>query len=105
MTTELVRDFKLGDTYILSGRLNTGASIAGYQIRSQIKYGDILVKELIVNITNAATGDYQSLPVPPADTAAWPLADLTSDIEFTDTNGTVFSTETFIIRTHKDITL
>lgn len=37
MATELVRDFKLGDTYILSGRLNTGASIAGYQIRSQIK--------------------------------------------------------------------
>lgn len=104
MTTELVINLKLGDTYKLSGRLNTGSSIAGYQVRSQIRHGGILIKTLNVNITNAETGDYESSPVPPAETSLWPLTDLTSDVEFTDLNNNVFSTETFIIRTHKDQT-
>lgn len=104
MSSALVIDFKLGDTYVLSGRLSTGGSIAGYGIRSQIKNGDELIKDLTVSVTNAALGDYQSAPVPPSETALWPLADLTSDVEFTDTSGKIFSTETFIIRTHKDQT-
>lgn len=97
-------DFKRGDTFALGAAASgTGdAGLAGWSIRSQIRNGDTLVAELDVDVTDEAGGEF-TLSYS-GDTSAWPLRRLETDIEYTDPDGNVVSTETYYISVLKDVT-
>lgn len=71
-------------------------------IRSQLRARDqSLVAELTVTVTDSASGAYT---LECADTATWPVDTLRGDIQYTDANGNVASTDTFTVTVVPDVT-
>lgn len=102
-------DFKRGDTFKLPGLIfwqNKTDSIRypliGVTIRSQLRKGSILVATLTSVITDAANGEFYLHFV--GSTESWPVGELTTDIEFTTSEGTIMSTRTFTVNCIKDET-
>lgn len=77
--------------------------MTGWGVASQIRRKDTdeLVADLEFSWTDQATGKY-SLQV--KDTTGWPLGMLAWDVQFTDPDGFVTSSETKFIRITKDQT-
>lgn len=90
---------KRGDTFEINGQLladqltNTPFDLTGYTVRSQLRNQDSLIQELTAAITDAPNGRYK-ISATPAQTVAWPIATLSTDIEFTSGTGKKMTTET-----------
>lgn len=106
MSNMAVITHKRGDTlsptcnyYEADGK--TPASLVGVTIRSQLRdQDDNLVHEFVVQITNAAAGEYSMSPF---ITNALALADYLWDIEYTH-NGVVDHTDTMQLILVKTVT-
>lgn len=100
-------DWKRGDSFVVdeSGMLADGVALdmTGWTIASQIRTqrSDTLVANLAVTWLNQDIGAYHLECV---DTTAWPIGKLLWDIQFTDPDGYVTSTETVTINCIKDQT-
>lgn len=102
-------DLKRGDTLALDCQALEGLDgpprdLTGWGIRSQVRssFGARLAS-LVVLIEDAADGRY-SLRAEPPTTAAWPLGQARMDIEYTDPDGIVQSTETVLVSVLPDET-
>jgi len=97
---------KKGDTleWVISLTEDSSAvDITDFTIRSQIRQTSTLIATLTTTITNA-TGGVFSLTATASATASWTTGTHSCDIEFTDANDEVFSTETFKLKLIDDIT-
>ena len=100
---------KRGDTFLLAATVNasgdtTPLDLTGRTVRSQARRTGALVQELTVTITDAEAGEF-TLGATATETAEWPLGRLACDIERTDADGHVESSETFTIEVTEDVTL
>lgn len=77
--------------------------MTGWQVKSQVRRKDTdeLVCELDFSWTNQVAGAYR---LQAKDTTAWPLTQLAWDVQYTDPDGYVTSSETQYIRCTKDQT-
>jgi menaquinone-dependent protoporphyrinogen IX oxidase len=82
----------------------SGASvdITDWSIRAHIRQNDTLISALTVVLTNSPNGVF-SLNATAAQTDTWSAGTHSCDIEFTDSSGEVFSTETFSVTILEDI--
>jgi len=76
--------------------------ITSWSIRAQIRANDTLVASLTVTKTDAANGLF-TLSATAAQTDSWSAGNHSCDVEFTDGNSEVFSTETFVVTILEDI--
>lgn len=104
----MIVNFKRGDTFEAVVRLrdDMGALVdlvaGGITCISQIRDSeDVLIQQLSVANDTAPTG--KVLSATPAQTAAWPVAQLLWDVQWSK-DGRVFSTETLTIDVEKDVT-
>lgn len=81
----------------------TAVDITSWNIRSQIRSGDTLLATLTLTVVNAASGLFR-LSATAAETDALASGSHSCDIEFTDENSIVFSTETFGVNILEDVT-
>jgi hypothetical protein len=79
------------------------ADISSWVIRAQVRSGDTLIFNLTVTVVSAIMGQFR-LSATAAETDVWPAGSLSCDVEFTDTDSNVFSTETFTITVLEDVT-
>lgn len=99
--------FKRGDSFqpamsVLNG--TAAQSIAGWGIISQIRAADdTLIASLEVFDRNDSLGTYNLRPMTQYPETGWPLCVADWDIQYTDSNGRVFSTQTIKLRIEKDI--
>jgi hypothetical protein len=99
---------KRGDTFNLEcnaeDQYGDAVSIADFTITSQIRSADdALLQALTVTKTEEAAGLF-TLSATATQTEAWAPGNYDCDIEFTNTDGAVVSTETMTIVILKDIT-
>lgn len=98
-------NIKRGDTFKYSVSVidsnKQPIDLTGWTISSQIKNFDELIADVIISSDDFSTGNYY-LSV--EDTSYFPIEKLECDIEYTSTDGTIMSTETFYINVIKDIT-
>ena len=97
---------KRGDTYKLDVTFTesdgtTPIDLTGWTIRSHIRHHKTLIANLDVIYDDRANGEF-TLSID--DTTDWPISDLSSDIEYTDGNDDIKSSETYIISVIGDIT-
>jgi len=108
MATLQTIEIKRGDTLALECQVLeldevTPIDITGWTIRSQVRStAGALLTSLTVAITDAAEGKY-TVVASPVDTATWPRV-ARMDIEYTDADDTVQSTETLALDVLRDIT-
>ena len=98
--------FKRGDTFTLSCtyKVDGVPTQLPAGIRAQLRTAsDRLISELTLGIVDAAAGTY-TLTDTATDSALWPTATIFGDIQYTDSQGNVSSTDTFQIPVAKDIT-
>ena len=80
---------------------NQPQSLVGFSIRSEVRtLNNKLIDTLVINITDAANGEFE---LGPQSTSDWPVNTLQCDIEYT-LAGKIFSTETFFINVKQDVT-
>lgn len=79
------------------------ADISLWDIRAQVRAGDTLIFNLTVTVVSAIMGQFR-LSATAAQTDLWPAGSLSCDVEFTDADSNVFSTETFTITVLEDVT-
>lgn len=97
--------FKRGDTFTLGCQFTTSKGVpvdlTGYTIRSQIRKssGDLLA-ELTSEITDYIQGKYV---LTNNTTTSWDIGKHHCDIEYSK-DGTVFSTDTFVVEVIRDET-
>ncbi|SFM92834.1 hypothetical protein [Nitrosomonas communis] len=90
---------KKGDTYSVAAIAKDGSgspvNLTGHTIVAKIRdaAGNVIATPS-VSVTSAAAGEY-TMTV--ADTSAWPVTTLYSDVTYTDPQSAVASTETFQI--------
>lgn len=98
---------KRGDTFQLSCTVeNEGVpvDITNITIAAQVRRpDDELLQDLTVTKTDATNGAF-TLGATAAETETWEVVRYQCDIELTEANGEVNSTETFTINVLKDIT-
>jgi len=98
---------KRGDTFVLSCTLeNEGnpVDITNFTIAAQVRQpDDTLLQALTVTVTDTANGAF-TLGASATETEGWEPGKLQCDIEFTEANGEVNSSETFVLNVIKDIT-
>lgn len=98
---------KRGDTFELTCSLENGGNdvnITGWTVAAQLRQSDdTLVQSLTVTVTDAAAGEF-TITAANTETDGWPIAALEVDVEFTETDGSVSSSDTFTINVIKDIT-
>jgi len=98
--------YKRGDTFapaLAVTENNVAVDITGWTISSQIRTpDDVLVADLAVSNRDNAAGTYTLSPTVDYPETGWPVGILHWDIQYND--GTVFSTQTIVIRCEKDIT-
>ena len=98
---------KRGDTFELTCSLENGGTdvdITGWTVAAQLRQtDDTLVQALTVTVTDAAAGEFK-ITAANTETDDWPVAALDVDVEFTESDGSVSSTDTFTINVIKDIT-
>lgn len=98
---------KRGDTFLFIAVLRetkTGPVIdlTDWTIASMVRDADdVLVDQVTVTVTDAANGAY-SLRVD--DTTAWPVGTTYWDIQYTDADSIIRSTETIALQIIEDIT-
>ena len=80
----------------------TAVDITSWTIRAQIRAGDTLIASLTVTVVNAASGLFR-LSATAGQTDSWSAGSHSCDVEFTDDNSIVFSTETFTVSILEDI--
>lgn len=78
-------------------------SIDGWTLRSQLRRFRKKVADLDVTITDPVRGEF-TLSKSAGETALWPVRDLFCDVEFLKPDGTVVSSDTFMVRVVLDIT-
>lgn len=97
---------KKGDTleWVVTLTENAVAvNITNFTIRAQIRQKTTLIATLTTTVTDASGGIF-SLTATAASTATWTTGTHSCDIEFTDDNSEVFSTQTFKLKLIDDIT-
>lgn len=97
---------KRGDTleWVVTLTQNgTAVDITDWTIKSQIRQETTLIFELTVIKTDSVNGAF-SLSATAAQTASWALGTHSVDIEFTDGNNYVVSSQTFTLQLVRDIT-
>ena len=97
---------KRGDTYQISIALTaedgeTPIDITEWTVKSQVRKRKTLVTELVFAAVDLANG---SFTLTAEDTTEWPTGTLSSDIEYTDGDGIIRSSETYEIDVEGDIT-
>lgn len=99
-------DYKRGDTFAPACAVtenNVAVPITGWAITSQIRTpDDVLVADLEVFNRDDVAGTYSLRPTVDYPETGWPTGILHWDIQYND--GTVFSTQTIVIRCAKDVT-
>jgi hypothetical protein len=80
----------------------TAVDITSWTIRAQIRAGDTLIASLTVTVVDAASGLFR-LSATAGQTDSWSAGSHSCDVEFTDDNSIVFSTETFTVSILEDI--
>lgn len=98
-----------GDTLSLLGTWSengTPTDLTGWTVRSQVRtQTDDLVGELTITLANQLTAPGQfTLAATAAQTAAWPVKVLRCDVEFTDPDGVVSSSDVFSLSILADMT-
>lgn len=96
---------KQGDTLEWVITLTEGgvvADITDWSIRAHIRQNDTLISALTVTLTDSSNGVFV-LSATAAQTDTWSAGTHSCDIEFTDSSGEVFSTETFSVTILEDI--
>lgn len=111
MTTTIVH--KRGDTLELSLQLKSNSvatDITGYTVSSQLRDStdtllvtDNFTGNLTYTLTDAATGTF-TLTATPTQTSEWATRTYDCDIQITEPDSDVSSSETFKIKVVKDIT-
>ena len=98
---------KRGDTFVYSAVIRESKSgpaidLTGWTIASMIRDADsLLIADLDVSITTAASGAYAIR----ADiTDEWPIGQAYWDIQYTDADGVIRSTETINLQIIEDVT-
>ena len=76
--------------------------ITDWSIRAHIRQNDTLISALVVTLTDSPNGVFV-LSATAAQTDTWSAGSHSCDIEFTDSSGEVFSTETFGVSILEDI--
>lgn len=102
-------ELKRGDTLaleaqVLEAEAGPACDLTGWALRAQVRsaaWG--LLATATVTVTEAAAGRY-TLMVPAATTATWAPGTATMDIEYTDPEGVVQSSETVLIYLLADVT-
>lgn len=90
--------FKLSCTYMLDGV----AAVTPTDVKSQVRtHGGTLVAELVVTRIDDTVGRFD---LSCADTTAWPVSVLQCDIQYTDANGNIASTDNLAIQVLRDVT-
>ena len=96
---------KRGDTFSLDLEVSQDDSpldLTGYTITSQIRtQHDVLVADLTVTVTNAATGQ---VSVSSESTTDWPTGEHLWDVEFYDGSSSRWSIETVQVKVLPDVT-
>ena len=98
-------NLKQGDTVDWVVTLNesgVAVDITSWTIRAQIRAGDTLIASLTVTLVDAASGLFR-LSATAGQTDSWSAGSHSCDVEFTDDNSIVFSTETFTVSILEDI--
>ena len=100
--------FKRGDTFRIGAAVAEGTpsapkDLTGFGVRASLKDRTTLVADLTVDWTDRTGGTFDLVAEATA-TAAWPTKTLLCDIEYTDPDGTVLSTETFEVSVIADVT-
>jgi hypothetical protein len=96
---------KQGDTleWVITVTENSAAvDITDWSIRAQIRQNDTLISALTVTLTDSSNG-VLVISATAAQTDSWSAGEHSCDIEFTDSSGEVFSTETFNVIVLEDI--
>lgn len=98
---------KRGDTFSYSV-VHTDSNgdpqdLTGMTVRSQVRYEGELVDTLTYTATSAADGEF-TMSASAAATEEWPVGTLLCDIEYTYTDGSRLSTDTFKIIVSEDVT-
>lgn len=99
---------KRGDTFSVEAVVKgdgVALDITDWVIRSQIRTKGLeLIETPVITITDATNGVYTIEESAAGVTAAWPVGELISDIEYTH-DGSVISTKTFSIFVDPDVTV
>jgi hypothetical protein len=98
---------KRGDTLALD--CEVAGDLSGWTVRAQIRgtVNDALLSECVVSVLAYDAEDEvtrYALTVAPNVTATWAPGRAVMDIEYTDPNGMVQSTETILIQIERDVT-
>ena len=105
--TPMISPIKRGDTFTLActyKQNGTAASVANLTIRSQVRDSSgALVEELTVTKANQTTNPGVFV-LAAADPMDWPVDVLSCDIQFSDSDDVVRSTQTFQIPVIEDVT-
>jgi len=99
-------EHKRGDTYRIDVVLtesdgSTPIDMTGWTVRSHVRRYKTLISNLNVIYDDRINGEF-TLSID--DTTDWPICKLSSDIEYTDENDDVRSSETYTISVIGDIT-
>lgn len=81
-----------GDSFVMKGKLGQNGAvvdITGWEIRSQVRVGEVLVAELDVEITDALKGEFILKAL---DTTNWPPTTLTFDVHYRTVEGYTHTT-------------
>jgi hypothetical protein len=104
--TPTIQPIKRGDSFLMACVYKVGgvaADVTNYAIRSQVRNSsDELVQELTVTKADQST-DKGKFILSAGVIGAWPIDLLRCDIEFSE-EGTVRSTQTFLIPVVEDVT-
>lgn len=95
---------KRGDSFEVQGVVAFNGvvqDITDWVIASEIRKGNDLVARLNVRKLDPTQGTFV---LSEADTTAWPVSMLDCDIQYTQPNGQIVSTDTFQISVKKDVT-
>lgn len=108
--TALVFDHKRGDSFELVGQLLESATgpavnLAGVTLAAQIRDGEAVIADLLVEVVDAADGRYR-LAADYTAAETWPVKTLALDVQFTFPGPPALrrSSETVVVRVVKDIT-
>lgn len=95
---------KRGDSFEIQGVVSINGvvqDITNWIIASEIRKGNDLVARLTVTKVEPTQGTFR---LSDADTTSWPISMLDCDIQYTQPNGQIVSTDTFQISVKKDVT-
>ena len=98
--------FKRGDSFSMAVayKENNVAAPLPTTITSNVRSSRQTLTEALTVSRDNESGGLFTLTATPTDTAEWPIGTLYCDIEYTYSDGSVYSTDTFTIEVVQDIT-